>query len=183
MSKSLNVSCVLISAFSFLICFGIFAKGPTKFKSVKEMIETFGDYHPDVGTFQIISKSPLHIRLSPRFTAGDLPENIKDEVSSSLVYGVYRSFVHTDIQLITVTAIPKEISFKTKKHRFLNSYKRTITVSRTKALKVIRMILGINSFSNLVNDEEPDAYTWVSKFSKVYYNGKACEALIEELSK
>jgi hypothetical protein len=114
------------------------AGNATIFPSVEAMIEKFNDYSSSNGTFKIIKNNPLHIQLSPQVVNRDSHKTIEFAVKRTIIYGIYRSFVHTNINSITVTAVPQEINFKNKKSRYLSAYKRTISVTKDKALFLVK---------------------------------------------
>lgn len=166
------------------------AGNATTFPSVKVMIEDFSDYSASNGTFKILKKEPLHIQLSPQVVKGDLPEVIEDQVKRALVYGVYRAFVHTTINNIIVTAVPKEINFKNKKTKYISGYKRTISTTRNKALSLVKKHIHAASFSDLVTETKIGDMTfqnqWTKDFDRIYYNDQGHPGLnrfVGELAK
>jgi len=150
------------------------ASYPAHFDTVEEMISEFNDYPPDVGQFKVIKKDPLHIQLSPLVTPEDYPEVIEDQVRRALIYGIYRPFIHTSVPRIRVTAIPMIINFQNGNKRYLEGYKRTISLDREKALSVIKKYLHVSSFSDLVTEKKVDDMVfhdqWIGEFGRLYYN-------------
>ncbi|BAP58214.1 hypothetical protein THII_3917 [Thioploca ingrica] len=162
----------------------------TTFSSVEAMIEEFNDYSASNGTFQVLASKPLHIQLSPQIVQGDLPEIIEEQVKRALVYGIYRVFIHTPINKITVTAIPQEIDFKTKKTRYAPKYKRTISKTRAEALALVKKHLGVSSFSDLVTETKVGNMAvpnqWSKDFNRLYYNDQGEPGLnrfVDDLAK
>lgn len=157
------------------------AGNPTIFHSVEEMIEKFNDYSSSSGTFKTINNKPLHIQLSPQVVKGDFPDTIEFQVKRSLIYGIYRPFIHTNINSITVTAIPKEIDFKNKKSKYLSVHKRTISITRNKALSLVKKYINTTSFSDLVAEKEVSGIVfqnqWTKNFNRIYYNDQGLPGL------
>lgn len=167
---------LLAGLFTFL-CFQVsFSKQISKFDSVASLMNYFGDYTKNGNTFEVLKKTPLHIRLSPGTVPRDLPENINSDVNRSIVYGIYRSFVHTPVKEIKVTAIPIEQERKggQLKERFLPGYKRTVHATRDEALSLAKKFLNIDSFSDLITSREVSGHTfhnrWIKAFDCLYYN-------------
>lgn len=74
--------------------------------SFREMMNDRNDYTEEAGTLIINSESPLTIIL---YTADAVnqSDNIKKEgMRKAVLYGVYRTFIHTPEPRITVTAHP-----------------------------------------------------------------------------
>lgn len=176
----------------FVLCFPMYsvAGNATIFPSVEAMIEKFGDYSASNGTFKILKKEPLHIQLSTRVIQEELPENIEDDVRVTLVDGIYRAFVHTSINQITVTAIPLEIDLESSKTRYLPGYKRTISKTRVEALTAVKKHLSVSSFSSLVTEIKIGDFVipnqWTKDFKRLLYNDQGYPGLnrfVGELAK
>jgi len=150
---------------------------PTRFSHVRLAINSFHDYTEDRGTFRVISKDPLHIQLSPLVVPNDFPETIEELLRRSMLYGIFRTFIHTDADAITVTVVPLEINLKADTERLLPSYKQTAHVTRATALGVSRRLLGITSFDDLVETQihGDSAITdmWSGAFNRGYYNDRS----------
>jgi len=160
------------------------------FPDVKSMIDAFNDYSTSNGTFVVLKSKPLHIQLSPQVVKGDLPEVIMEQVNRALMYGIYRSFIHTQIKDITVTAVPIEINFRNKNSTLLSKYKKTISISRNKALALVKKYINAASFSDLVTDAKIGTIVihdqWTKDFKRIYYNDQGSPGLnrfVSELSK
>lgn len=154
---------------------------PSKFSSVQAMIKDFKDYSQGNGTFKVLAREPLHIQLSPIVVPGDFPEVIDAQVKRAVIYGIYRSFVHTPADRITVTAIPLERNPRTDSTRYLTAYKRTVTKTRSQALELVRHHLRVTTFDALVADERmgqlvvPDQ--WTKAFNRLYYQDQGAPGL------
>lgn len=160
------------------------AGSPSQFSSVDIMVEEFNDYSSIDGTFKVISQEPLHIQFSPQIVEGDYPDVIREMVDRSLVYGIYRTFIHTSVEEITVTSLPKEvINSKTWETRDVTEYQKTIRKSRKDALDLVNKHLGVTSFADLVTDVEvndtPFSDQWIEDFGRLYYNDKGSPGLTQ----
>lgn len=154
---------------------------PSKFSSVQAMVKDFKDYNQENGTFKVLTREPLHIQLSPIVVPGDFPDVIDAQVKRAVIYGIYRSFVHTPVNRITVTAIPLERNPRTDSTRYLNAYKRTVTKTRSQALELVRRHLRVTTFDALVGEERigqvvvPDQ--WTKAFNRLYYQDQGAPGL------
>jgi hypothetical protein len=147
---------------------------PTKYDSAREAILAMHDYSEENNTFDVRSRNPPHIRISAQVVENDLREVIIEENKRALLYGVYRTFIHTDAQKVTVSAIPVQMSFDDDETQLLHRFGRTITITRQQSLEVARHWLDVESFSDLVEtknfDGEPMTDMWTDKFKRGYYN-------------
>jgi hypothetical protein len=159
---------------------------PSKFGSVPEMIKGLKDYSTGNGTFKVLTKDPLHIQLSPIVVPGDFPEVVEAQVKRALIYGIYRSFVHTPVNRITVTAIPLERNPRTEGTRYLSAYKRTVTKTRSQALELVRHHLRVATFDALVTDERIGQFVvpdqWTRAFNRLYYQDQGAPGLTQFFS-
>jgi hypothetical protein len=188
---------IILSAVLFLIPLTSIANITRSFLTVKEMIEEFHDFSIKKGTFKVLKENPLHIQLSPRLLgspqypdSADEPEIIEAEVKEAIVYGVYQSFIHTPIQEITVTAIPQVFNINTKKTKYLKKYKKTLSISKQKALELVHKHLKVSSFSDLKTDKQVGELLvhdqWIDDFLSIYHDhssGPGLNLFFEELSK
>lgn len=124
------------------------ANTPSHFSSIPEMIEDFNDYPADGNSFEMLSEKPVYFRLSPVVISSDLPEVITNLTKMAAIYGIYRPFIHTDVNAVTATAVP--IDSNTGKP--LESY--GITKTRGATLKDIKKSFTVNDFSELTISSE-----------------------------
>lgn len=130
--------------------------------TIEQVIDEMADFSADNKTFQVISAKPLHIRLSPRVMTLAAPEQTREEVLRAAVYGVYRTFIHTDQAQVQVTAQPV---LMVPKPTVLDAPRATVTVTRAKALQVAQKTLGVKSFKELVDSDD----TWSDKMQNGRY--------------
>lgn len=181
---------IFLTGTLLLFSIPLLAGNETTFTSVEAMVEDFNDYSTSNGTFKILTKDPLHIQLAPQIVQGDFPEVIEEQVKRALVYGIYRTFVHTHTNKIIVTAIPQEINFRTKKKRYVLEYKKTISKNRQEALALVKKYLQVNSFPDLVTETKVGDMVfsdqWTKEFNRLYYNDQGYPGLnrfVGELAK
>ena len=77
--------------------------------SFREMMIDRNDFSVDAGTLKIISYSPLEVVLFARDAITQTRDIKKENVNRAAIYGVYRTFIHTDEPSITLTAYPLDI--------------------------------------------------------------------------
>lgn len=137
--------------------------------SIEQVIEEMGDFSTDNKSFEVIRAKPLHIRLSPRIMTANAPDQAKEEVLRAAVYGVYRTFIHTDQPLVQVTAQPLFVTLNPHSAKVLNTPRASVTVTRDKALQVAKQNLGVQGFKELVDSDD----TWSDKMQNGrYFNRK-----------
>lgn len=137
--------------------------------TIEQVMEEMNDFVLENNTFQIVSAKPLHIRLSPQILSLNAPDQLNEEVLRAAVYGVYRTFIHTDQPQVQVTAQPLFISLSPRSAKILDVPRAKVTVTRDKALQVAKQNLGVKEFKDLVNSDN----TWSDKMQNArYFNRK-----------
>lgn len=145
---------------------------PLQFKSVAEMIEDRGDYAEENGTFKLVSAKPLKIQLAPTVVPGDLPENVQRELRRAALYGVYRTFAHTNVDAVVVTAVPREVTFNPVTTKFLKAPSIQISVTRDQAMMAAAKLVKASSASDLVVPEaagDSQLDEWTPAFQDLYF--------------
>ncbi|KLU15559.1 MULTISPECIES: hypothetical protein [Xenorhabdus] len=137
------------------------------YPSIAEAIEDFGDYYPENNSFQLISKNPLKIRLSPPAFKEDLPDVKNDLVKRAIVYGVYRTFIHSNSDKVTVTSYLVDANGGKKLN---GSPEHTITLDKKQALNIINKYIPVADLSELIDDQ----CSFTKEFNELRYddNGK-----------
>lgn len=154
---------------------------PAKFQSVDQMMEEFGDFTKEKNGYELISKSPLHIRLSALTMPADSVDSVNTSNQRALVYGVYRTFINTKAEKVTVTAIPALIVLdgKNKRPTLLGDIKLTVTKTRQQAMQDISRLMKIKSLNELVDQDD----FWTEQFeSDVYYNEAKLAQLVKVMT-
>ena len=145
------------------------------YDSIAEMIEDFGDFSASNGTFKVLkSKKVPHIQLSPMVVPGDLHKVIVEEVKREALYGIYKTFIHTEIDRVRISVVPLLLEdIKKGKKRYLKNYSVTMEVTKDKATKVARDLLKIDSLRDAIDlkkSGEKVSAGWSSTFLKACYN-------------
>ncbi|EZH80410.1 hypothetical protein [Aeromonas hydrophila] len=148
-----SASFLMLLSLAFMPSMAISA--PTKFPSVDEMMEEFGDYdNGKKNTYELISSDPLHIRLSPLVSPNDSIDNIGASIRQTLVYGIYRTFANTNEQQVTVTVTPSELDMNKMTTKLLTDLTVTVTKNRQQAINDISHFMKIKSLDELVDDKD-----------------------------
>ena len=151
----------------------------TQFKSVREMLADASDYYEENGSLKFISedKSNLHIQVSKPILEADL-ENVKEEiVKRDIIYVTFQTFAQTDIDRLTITAVPNDME---NHEKYYKKYQKTITVDRENAKSVLKKYLDSEDFSILY---KLDGTLWLpnENFSKLKF--EKLEQVYTDLSK
>jgi len=161
---------------------------PSKFNTAREVIEYLNDFSEDMQTFEEYSKN--HIRLSTTFVDGDIDKYVLEEVKRTFIYGIFRVFIHSDIEEIQLTVVPLLIDLKPYKTiGYKKEFSITGTIKREDALNVAKKLLNIESFNELVKITRIDNFqteTWNSTMLRAIYNDQGSPTLnlfFQELSK
>jgi hypothetical protein len=154
---------------------------PEKFQSVDQMMEEFGDFTKEKNGYELISKSPLHIRLSALTMPADSVDSVNTSNQRALVYGVYRTFINTNVDKVTVTAIPAQVTLdgKNKRPHLLSDIKLIVTKTRQQAMQDISRFMKIKSMNELVDQDD----FWTEQFeNEVYYNKAKLPQLVKVMT-
>lgn len=163
---------VLIGATTwFMGITSTYAADIEKFGSVSEMIEAFGDYSADDESFLVLSEDPQHIRLTKVTVEGDPQSVVEAELKRAVMYGVYQSFIHTDIPEITVTAQPMLTTFNPHSQKLLDKPAYEVSVTRDQALEVVQEFLDVDELSEL-KIQGQFGVSWSDGFNSLYYEDR-----------
>lgn len=159
-------------------------QGPLKFESVAAMIEDFGDYSAENGTFKQVTDAPLQIQLATTVAAGDLQENIDRELRRAALYGVYRTFIHTDTDAVKVRVVPNELAGSPPTLTVRERPNLEVTVTRAQALQAAQSLVQVEQLSDLVTPEQAGKIqldNWRKDFEGVYFKDDGQEALLKAI--
>lgn len=157
---------------------------PLHFDDVPAMIEDAGDYSVEKGTFKLISSSPLHIRMSPPVMQADLPKYVAQDVVRAALYGVYRTFIHTDAAAVIVTSVPAQITLNPYTVKLQKKPELQISVTREQALNAVGKLIGADDFADLVESEKAGDMqldSWRKDFDDLYHTVEGKKALLDAL--
>lgn len=154
--------------------------------SFSQMMADRNDFSIEAGTLKILSESPLKVELLEESMI-DQSNDIKEEdINRAIIYAVYRTFMHTSEEHITVTAYPLDIiSLIPKKVEENHDVKMTVSVSRQQALQAIQSLVPtVNSFDDmfeLASYEGMKVYEWSDDVKSFYWERNKQEQLIQTL--
>lgn len=157
---------------------------PLQFADVPAMIEDFGDYSAEKGTFKLVSSTPLQFQIAPTVAAVDLPENVQRELRRAALYGVYRTFVHTGADAVKIKAVPMEWKTNPTTLTIQDKPSLEITVTRAQALKAAQSLVEVQQFSDLVTPEQAGEIqldNWRKDFEAIYYKDDGQGALLKAI--
>jgi hypothetical protein len=139
-----------------------------KFEDIKEMFAWSSDFSEDNGTLKFISlkKTDLRVQVSKPVIQEDSDENKNDIVKRDIVYVVFQVFALTNLEKVTVTAVPYKFG---QPKKYINKYKKTVTVTRKKAKSILDNYLWSKDFSILY---EKNGEIWVpsKEFSRLKFD-------------
>lgn len=150
------------------------AKPIPMFASVSEMIEDAGDYDEGTGSYRLISESPLHIHLSPKVFKGDTAATVETELQRAVMYGIYKTLIHTSASQIRVSSTPIVVSVNPVSLTHLDAPRLDVRITREAALAAIQQFLEVDDLQSLVAHEGSGSFTftvWTSAFEQLYYEG------------
>lgn len=140
-----------------------------------ETIEAMADFSSENGSFDLISEQPLNFKLVSKPEIYRDRQKREEDVNRAFLYGVYRAFLHTDVDEVTVTAISSDlISVNPFTKKDSEEYKVSATVKRETALQAIQIVLPkIKSLNEIISRQEiAGAYVdglWTDEFESIYY--------------
>lgn len=161
-------------------------KGVLIFAKARDMFSSFNDYREEEGEIAFLSENPLSLKINKHLTAGD--PNLREYSEMSFLYAIYRTFMNTSLNEITVEAYPISINDKTNQKIEHKQYIFTATVSREKALEVLKKYTSATSFDDLVQTSENSQHRTVGIsgseiWDKFIYNEKQRSQIVSDLMK
>ncbi|HDU8616694.1 hypothetical protein ISO71_01395 [Morganella morganii subsp. morganii] len=126
------------------------------------------DYYTDNNSLEIISEEPLRIRLSNVAFPEDHPDVKEMLVKRAIIYGVYRTFIHTSKDKVQVTSYLIDIN---KNKKLPGSPEYSTTITKKQALDIIKKYIPVQDFSDLI---AKDGYgcTFSDDFNKIRFDDK-----------
>lgn len=157
---------------------------PSHFETVDAMIEDFGDFSAENGSFVLVASEPLQLQFAPTVVPRDLPENIEREVRRAALYGVFRTLIHTDAGAVAVTSVPNETTFNPYSTRVLEKPSLTISTSREQALLAVKSLVKVEQLSDVIAATRVDGIqfdNWRKDFEDLYYKDEGQRSLLKAL--
>ena len=147
------------------------------------------DFTEEDGTLIIESESPLKITLYPSAVIEQTDEVKTSDMQRAVLYGIYKTFVHTNEPQIDVTAHMIEIeSYNPYKAEKNHSLEVNISVTREQALEAVKAFIpSVNSFDDLVTTRTYGDITahdeWTPEFEQLYFEREDQAKLLDALRK
>lgn len=141
-----------------------------KYRTIKEMFEASYDFSEEIGTLKFISldESKLHVQVSKPIFEGDLKNIIEEQVKRDIVYVAFQVFTQTEIDSLMITSVPNS---NDNPKKYYDNYRKTVKVTREKALLILKTYLDTNNFSILYENQNgiwvPSKQFSVLKFEKL----------------
>lgn len=136
--------------------------------TLQEMFEDGSDFYPENGTLVIDSENPAVFKLGTPIYANDRQDVIDYQLKRSLIYGALRPFIHTDIDVVKVTAFPVLTTYNPHTAKALDKPTYTIAITRDVAFKTVQKFLDVKDFGELVTKYG----SWSDEFNNLYYEDK-----------
>lgn len=133
-------------------------------RDIAETIEDFGDYYPEANSFELISKKPLKMRFSPPAWDNDHKDVKVKLVERAVVYGVYRTFIHSNNDDVTIVSYL--VDSQGQRGKLAGTTEYTVTLSRQKAEDILKKYMPVSSMSEIVN--ETCAFT--PQFNELFFD-------------
>lgn len=159
----------------------------TKKSGFREMMNNRNDYTEEAGTLIIKSESPLEVVLYAQDMINQDEKYKIQDMDRALLYGVYRTFVHTDEPQITVTSRHLDIKslnpYEAEENRSLVV---SVSVTKEQALEAIqKFIPSVETFDDLIEEKEVGGLLledeWTAEFEEFYWKRDGQEKLLNAL--
>lgn len=158
---------------------------PTQFETAVEMFADFSDYSLSNETLVILNEKPLELRLAKPVYKGDPESLVKHELHRAVLYGIYKTFIHTDEPQVTVKAVPILVkSYNPLQEEVLDEPVYEISITREQALEALQAMLPGADFNSIV-EERAGSWLWNDDFNSLYYEDRdpGLDAFYEEVEK
>ncbi|CDG96493.1 conserved exported hypothetical protein [Xenorhabdus bovienii str. puntauvense] len=133
------------------------------YPSIAEAIEDFGDYYPENNSFKLINEKPLKVRLSPPAYKEDTADVKEHLVKRAIVYGVYRTFINSNNDKVTVVSYLVDSSGGKK---LKGSPEYTVTLTEAQALTIVSKYVPVTNLSELIDDQ----CSFTKEFNELRYD-------------
>ncbi|WP_154657189.1 hypothetical protein [Hugenholtzia roseola] len=120
---------------------------PTQFPNLEAMMTDIGDY----ATYQVKGQDQVEVTSNVPNSAD--AAYIEKTIKIDLLKVAYRTFIHTNLEKVTVTALVNATVEGKEKQEV-----RTLTFERNKALEALKTQLNLNDFKDLVGNKMGDLY-------------------------
>lgn len=130
-----------IAACALLISVSVAFAAPAKqFKNMVEVGDFTQDFMAETGTLKVVKKKPMHLEL--RIGRESDSKYAAEAMFRAYLWGVYRTFLHTNADEVTVTVVsPVAVDGNTK---------FSATSTRARALATVQQIPGIKGWDDLL---------------------------------
>lgn len=153
----------------------------------REMMIDRNDYSEELGTLRINSESPLDVVLLNEDMISQSEAIKREDVNRAIIYGIYRTFIHTKEPKITITARPLDIKSLNPRVAEENlAISLSLSVTKEQALEAIKRLLPeVKAFDDLievkmVGDMKREGQ-WKEEFGELYWQTEGLERLISAL--
>lgn len=131
---------------------------PPVFSSAEKAFDELGDYSVELKQVKILKQSPLHVQINAEADAATVrrfPMQMVEQTAEVLAYGLFRMFIHTKANEVTVTAIPvlQTFSDKAMTEKALKDKAVQVRMTRAQAEKIARDVVGVQNLNDLVAKE------------------------------
>lgn len=131
------------------------AATPPIFSNAARAFDELGDYSVELGQVKILKQSPLHVQINAEVEAATVrqfPMRMVEQTAEVLAYGVFRTFIHTKVNDVTVTAIPVLQTFSNSgtTQKAVKDKAVQVRMTRAQAEKIARDVIGVQSLNDLV---------------------------------
>lgn len=157
-------------------------KGLPKYNSVEEMFIDANDFNTEQGTLKLTGDNPSKIQVSQMVFDGDTEDIMKEQVKRDIIYVVFQTFAHTELNDLTVTSVPLKMKDFQNREGYLESLRSTIEIDRDKAQSILMKFLNINNFESLYSISE-GGELWLPNDSFNLLKFKYLEQVYNELEK
>lgn len=133
-------------------------------RDISETIEDFGDYYPENNSFKVLNKKPLKLQFTPNGYAEDAKDVKELLVKRAVVYGVYRTFIHSNNDNVTVVSYLTDST--NTKNKLKGSPEYTVTLTKKQAEDILKKYLPVKSIDAIVNDD----CSFTQQFNELRYD-------------
>lgn len=146
---------IAASVLAVLAC-GVSAAPAKQFKSLEEVGDFTQDFMVETGSLKVLKKKPLHIQLRTENQADT--KLAAEAMFRAYLWGVYRTFLHTNTDEVTVTVVsPVAVEGSTK---------FTATSTRARALATVQQIPSITGWNDLLTASQ----SWSEPMKRCMYS-------------
>ena len=144
-----------------------------QYETVVDALNSTDEFGSDDCTLQLLSapESPVHVQVAFEINSAPAALPVDEQVRKQLVYAAFQVFAKSDVDILTISAVPLAVPASEPNCSYLGTFRSTHVIKRKSAIKIVDNYFNAKSFQELF-DYHPIIDTWLPnrKFRIMQYD-------------